>query len=221
MIQIFDCEQGTPEWKAARLGIPTASEFATVMRTKGKAADGSSKERRTYIHKLIGEILTGEPAESYSNPHMERGKVMEDEARDFYALQTNTDPERVGFIRNGHKGASPDSLIGKSGGLEIKTALPHIQIERLLRNELPSEHVAQVQGNLWVSEREFWDFVSYWPKLPLFVKRVYRDEAFIKELSGAVDHFNGELQQTLERIRRYGQAPEKRTEELKILLAAG
>lgn len=207
MIQIVDCEQGSDEWKAARLGIPTASEFVTVMRTKGKAGDGSSKERRTYMHKLIGEILTGEPAESYTNAHMERGKAMEDEARDLYAFMHDIEPQRVGFIRDGQKGASPDSLLGKDGGLEIKTALPHIQIDRLLRDEVPAEHVAQVQGNIWVSGREWWDFCSYWPKLPLFVKRVYRDDAFIADLSRAVDHFNGELQQTLERIRRYGTKP--------------
>ena len=31
MIQIIDCEQGTPEWFAARLGIPTASRFSDVL----------------------------------------------------------------------------------------------------------------------------------------------------------------------------------------------
>lgn len=221
MVEIITCEQGGPEWAAARLGIPTASEFATVMRTKGKAADGSSKERRTYMHKLIGEILTGEPMESYTNAHMERGKVMEDEARDLYAMLTDVEPERVGFIRNGQKGASPDSLIGTDGGLEIKTALPHIQVDRLLKNELPSEHVAQVQGNIWTAEREWWDFCSYWPKMPLLKVRVHRDDKFIADLSDAVDRFNDELQTVLATVRRYGMSPAKRTAELHELLAAG
>jgi hypothetical protein len=79
---------------------------------------------------------------------MERGKLMEDEARDLYAFQTGALSQRVGFIRNGDKGASPDSLIGDKGGLEIKSAAAHIQIKRLLADELPSEHKAQVQGNL-------------------------------------------------------------------------
>lgn len=199
-IQIVECEQGSGDWFSARLGIPTASEFSTVM------AKGEGKTRKAYMLKLAGEIVTGEPAESYTNQHMERGKILEDEARDLYAFQKNADPIRVGFVRNGMKGASPDSLLGDNGGLEIKTALPHIQIDRLMRDELPSEHKAQVQGSLWVCEREFWDFVSYSsPKLPLFVKRIYRDNGYIANLAGEVDRFNDELAKVVEFIRKYGR----------------
>lgn len=202
MMQIINCEQGTPEWFAARAGLVTASEFQTLLMS-GRSG-GESKTRLTYMRKLAGEIITGEPAESFTNVHMERGKVMEDEARDLYAFMTDCDPERVGFIVNGRCGASPDSLIGDDGGLEIKTKLPHLQIELLEKGEVPNEHIAQVQGGMWVAEREWWDFVSYWPKLPLFVKRVYRDEAFMKKLSVAVDQFNEELDALVSRIRFFG-----------------
>lgn len=199
MLEIFDIEQGGDEWLNARLGIPTASRFATVM------AKGDGKTRGEYMRKLAGEILTGEPSETFSNAHMERGHEMEDEARETYAFISDADIQRVGFIRSGNKGASPDSLVGASGGLEIKTALPHIQIDRLERNRLPPEHVAQVQGNLWVSEREFWDFMSYWPKLPPLIVRVHRDEPYIKQMAGEIDRFNDELAALIERIRRYGE----------------
>jgi hypothetical protein len=202
MMQIFDDPQGSPEWFAARMGIPTASEFATVMAIGPKG--GKSVGRVAYLNKLAGEILTGEPMPSFSNEDMERGKLMEDEARDLYAFTHGVEPQRVGFIRNGDKGASPDSLIGDKGGLEIKSAAAHIQISRLLADELPSEHKAQVIGSMWVVEREWWDFASYCPKLPLFVKRVYRDEEYIKRLANEVDLFNTELRQTVEFIRRYG-----------------
>jgi hypothetical protein len=205
-MQIIECEQGTPEWLAARAGIPTASEFHTVMAV-GKQG-GKSVTRKAYLNKLVGEILTGEPMANYVSADMDRGKLMEDEARDLYAFMTDEDPLRVGFIRNGDKGASPDSLIGDKGGLEIKSAAAHIQVERLIADELPSEHRAQVQGSLWVAEREWWDFVSYCPKLPLFVKRVYRDEEYIKKLTKEVELFNIELQQTVEYIRRYGAKSE-------------
>lgn len=201
-IQIVDCEQGTPEWRAARAGIPTASEFHTIM-AKGKDG-GASITRRKYLYSLAGEVLTGEPIDSYSNPHMERGKAMEDDARRLYAFMADADPLQVGFIRSGNKGASPDSLVGDNGGLEIKTALPHIQIDRLERDRLPPEHVAQVQGGLWVAEREWWDFVSFWPKLPMLKVRVYRDEEYIKTMSDEIDRFNAELAELVERIRRYG-----------------
>lgn len=199
MMQVFtDLEQGSPEWFAARAGIPTASRFATVM------AKGEGKTRSEYMRKLAGEILTGEPSEQFSNIHTDRGNAMEDEARETYAFINDAEIQRVGFIRNGNKGASPDSLVGTNGGLEIKTALPHIQIDRLERDRLPPEHKAQVQGNLWISEREWWDFVSYWPRLPVLTVRVYRDEEYIKTLSDEIDRFNDELAALVERIRNYG-----------------
>jgi hypothetical protein len=203
MMQIIECEQGTIGWLLARAGIPTASEFHTVMAV-GKQG-GKSLTRTAYLNKLAGEILTGEPMTSYSNGDMERGKLMEDEARDLYAFQNALEPQRVGFVRNGEKGASPDSLIGDKGGLEIKSAAAHIQVARLLDGGLPSEHKAQVQGNLWVCEREWWDFCSYCPKLPLLQVRVYRDETYIAKIANEVDLFNIELQQTVEFIRKYGQ----------------
>lgn len=203
MIQVFNMDQGGDEWFQARLGIPTASKFATVM------AKGEGKTRSEYMRKLAGEIITGEVTESFSNSHTERGKEMEDEARQTYAFINSVEPELVGFIRNGDKGASPDSLIGVIGGLEIKTALPHIQIDRLERNRLPPEHKAQVQGNLWISDREWWDFVSYWPRLPMLCVRVFRDEDYIKTMSDEIDRFNDEKAALIERIRSYGQEPAK------------
>lgn len=196
---ILDVEQGSPEWFACRLGIPTSSEFATVL-AKGKNG-GESKTRRTYMLKLIGERLTGEAQESYTNAHMERGKIMEEEARNAYAFLTDNEPSRVGFIRNGGKGCSPDSLIGNDGLLEIKTKLPHLQLEVLLGREMPPEHTAQVQGEIWTSEREWCDFTSYWPKLPLFVKRIYRDDVYIKTLDKAVEIFLNELTDLQAKIR--------------------
>lgn len=202
MLEVFDCDQNSLAWFEARRGLPTASEFSTVMAT-GRGG-GESKTRRTYMLKLAGEIVTGEVQEGFSNAHTERGHEMEPDARNLYALMTDARPELVGFIRNGQKGASPDSLIGADGLLEIKTKLPHLLIDVLLKDEFPAEHKHQCQGALWVSEREWIDIAVYWPKLPLFIKRAYRDEAFIKELSAAVDAFNSELAEVVEKVRKYG-----------------
>lgn len=198
-MEVFDFDQGSEAWHRARLGIPTASEFATLI-ARGKDG-GDSKTRRTYLYKLAGEIITGEPMDSYSNSHMDRGKAMEDEARDAYAFIANVEPQCVGFIRNGRKGASPDSLIGDAGMVEIKTKLPHLMVETILRGEFPPEHVAQCQGQLWVAEREWVDIAVYWPGFPLFVKRATRDEAYIRKLASAVDDFNAELDEIVARVR--------------------
>lgn len=200
MIQIHQCEQGSPEWFECRLGIPTASMFATV-RASGKGG-GESVTRRDYLYKLAGEVLTGEPMDSYSNGHMERGHEMEGAAREMYAFVRDAEPELVGFISNHGAGASPDSLIGDDGLLEIKTKLPNRHIEALFRDDIPPEHRAQCQGQLWIAEREWLDLAIYWPKLPLIVRRVTRDEAYIRELADAVNAFNGELADVVARVRR-------------------
>lgn len=237
-MQIFNCEQGTPEWFEARKGIPTASEFSTVMAegrqgllpaaimdamvkggctaeqvaaaVKAARAPGASpsQARLKYMRTLAGEIIRGTPEEEgYSNAHMERGKVMEDEARDFYAFTRGVEPISVGFIREGNAGCSPDSLIGETGGLEIKSAIASVQIERLEKQELPSEHKAQVQGSLWVTGREWWDFLSYAEGLPPLVVHVERDEEYIAKLATAVEKFNSELADLVERVRGYDALP--------------
>lgn len=201
-MQIIDCEQGTPEWLAARAGIPTASEFACIL-ASGRGGS-ESKTRRTYLYKLAGEVITGEPMQSFSNGHMERGHEMEPVARDAYAFMRDADPQPVGFIRNGRAGASPDSLLGNDGLLEIKTKLPHLLVETILRDDMPPEHRAQCQGQLWIAEREWVDIAVYWPGMPLFINRSYRDEEFIKTLAAAVDQFNAELDEIVTKVRRYG-----------------
>lgn len=199
MMQIIDCEQGSPEWFAARAGIPTASQFATVMASGRGGAE--SKTRRTYMLKLAGEIITGDPMNSFSDAHTERGHEMEPEARNFYAFRHDIDPQLIGFIRNGDAGASPDSLIGDNGLLEIKTKLPHLLIDVTLRGEFPPDHKAQCQGQLWIAEREWIDLICYWPKMEPFLVRAYRDEEYIKQLAQAVDQFNDELAEIVARLK--------------------
>lgn len=198
--EIIDCEQNSDEWTRARMGIPTASMFATVL-AKGKDG-GASKTRQTYLHKLAGEIITGEPSENYYNAHMERGHVMEAEARDLYCFVHDAPLTRVGFVKRGPCGCSPDSLIGDDGILQIKTAFPHILIEHILADKFPPEHMAQCQGELYVTERAWLDIAIYWPKMPLFVKRIKRDEDYIAKLVHALDDFNYELNVIVTRLRK-------------------
>ena len=193
--------------------------MVTASRFKDVLAKGEGKTRRSYMLQLAGELLTGEPHEGFMTADMERGHEMEPDARNMYALMTDANPELVGFIRNGAKGCSPDSLVGDVGMLEIKTKLPHLLIDVLLRDEFPAEHKAQCQGALWVAEREWIDIAVYWPRLPLFIKRAYRDEAYIAGLAAAVDAFNAELAETVERIRSYGMADRQR-EQFRASVAA-
>lgn len=207
-LEIFEGEQGTEEWHAFRLGLPTASCFSDVM-ASGKGG-AESQTRTTYMEKLIGERLSGQPMWSYQNEHTERGHEMEDEARRLYAMVADIEPQKVGCMRRIDLGAaaSPDSLVGDNGLLEIKTKLPHLQVKALRRlkkfqgnRRVPPEHMDQLQGQLLISGRRWVDFVSYWPGMPLFLVRVTRDEEAIAQLETGIRAFNAELALVLESIR--------------------
>lgn len=185
------------------MGIPTASEFKKVVTIKKDASE--KKTRIEYLDLLAAEIISGMPSENdYTNPHMERGKEQEDEARANYAFIASVNPQKVGFVRNHAFGAgcSPDSLIGDDGGLEIKCCLRKIQMRRLREGTLPAEFKWQVQGSMWVTGRKWWDFVSYAPGLRPLIVHVPRDEATIQIIAAAVMQFNNELAEIVAAERR-------------------
>lgn len=196
-MQIHNMPQGSPDWFAARRGIPTASKFKDVL------AKGEGKTRLSYLSFLAAEIITGEPGESYKSQDMERGHVMEPMARDYYATAMDVIPDGVGFITNGRKGGSPDSLIGRDGLLEIKTCKPSVLIELLRKDQFPPEHRLQCQGNLWIAERDYIDIICFWPKMPALIKRMYREEGLIGKLRSEINQFNDDLDALVERIRGY------------------
>lgn len=196
----YDIEQNTPEWYELRRGLVTASEFSTVL-AHGKGGKGTpSVGRRKYMLTLISDRIGGAPSDGYSNRQMERGKAMEADAlRLYHAL--HAEPTRVGFVkRDDDVGCSPDAFVGESGMVQVKTAEPCIQLERVLSPALPAEHVCQVQGELWVCEREWSDFVSYWPGLPLMVERVYRDEKAITSIELGVTMFLNEMHELMAQL---------------------
>jgi hypothetical protein len=201
---IHDVPQGEPEWHALRRGRPTASNFAAIL------AKSEQRAMRTgYLRKLAAEMLTGETMpEGYVSPDMRRGSEQEAAARDAYVLVTDAELTRVGIGIDdelcGGVGASPDSLIGDDGGLEIKSARPDILIGILKRETIPPEHMAQVQGNMLVFARSYWDLVVYAPKMPLARFRVPRDEEYCARLAKEIAAFNQEKAELVDWVRRYG-----------------
>lgn len=155
-------EQGSEAWLHERLGHVTASCFSDVM------AKGQGITRIKYMRRIVGERLTGKLMESYFNRDMQRGHEQEPYARMAYEAMTGNIVQETGFIKHPFlmAGCSPDGLIDDIGGVEIKSVLPTVQIETIERGGYPFEHAAQIQGSLWVTGREWWDFVSYSPDMP-------------------------------------------------------
>jgi hypothetical protein len=210
MMEVFvDIEQNSDAWREVRAGLVTASCFSQIL------AKGEGKTRAAYMRRLAAEIITGEPLENFSNQAMERGHALENEARNLYAFMHDVEPKQIGFIRNGRKGCSPDSLIDDNAMLEIKTQRGDLLIETILKGGFPSCHFAQVQGQLWVAEREWCDLLIYWPGLPPFIKRAYREEQYIDDLALAINQFNEDLDGLVGRIRAYGGLSEAKPSDLK------
>ena len=183
-MRIIDCEQGTDEWLAARLGIPSASMYGKIITTQGKW----STQADSYINQLVAEVLTGERTPVYQNEHMTRGTELEPEARRMYEFISDNKVDEVGFCMHDtlEAGASPDGLIGDDGGLEIKCPAASTHVEYLRGDTLPSKYKQQVMGCLWITGREWWDFMSYYPNMKPLIVRVECDEEYIAELEKCV-----------------------------------
>lgn len=195
--------QQTDEWFAKRLGKATASKFKDVMAT---IKAGEAATRRNYRVQLVVERLTGKKEDSYTNAAMTWGNETEPLARIAYECRTGLFVEQVDFVDHPHlmAGASPDGLIGDDGGLEIKC--PHqsaVHVETI-QSGMPSEHMAQVQGAMWITGRKWWDFVSYDPRMPehlqLYVQRIERDDKYIAELEAKVTAFLCEVESTIKQL---------------------
>jgi len=194
-------EQRTEEWHSARLGKATASRVADIVaRTKS----GYSTSRANYAAQLVCERLTGVAAEPFVNAAMQWGSEKEPEAQRLYEFEHDAEVVKVGFIdhpRIAMSGASPDGFIGDAGLVEVKCPITSTHIETVLGRSVPGKYLAQMQWQMAVTGRQWCDFVSYDPRLPLhlrlFVRRVHRDDALIGELEGEVAGFLAEIDATL------------------------
>ena len=200
-MKIIDCIQSSVQWHELRFGKVTASKFSAVL------AKGQGKTRKSYMMQLAAEILTGQQQDSYSNSAMEWGTEQEPNARKYYEAVNNCKVEQVGFVeRDEWIACSPDGLVGDDGLIEIKCCNSTTYITTILANKMPTTHIPQVQGQLWVCERKYCDFVSYDPRVkdrPFFCKRVYRDETFIKELEVQVVMFVEELKEMIDKLVKH------------------
>jgi len=195
MIELI--EQGTDEWKMLRCGKVTASRVADII---AKTKSGYSASRDNYMAQLICERLTNSVAESFTNAAMQHGTETEPLARLAYEVNQNVLVDEIAFVLHPTiqmSGASPDGLVGNEGLLEIKAPNTATHIETLLSETVPTKYYTQMQFQLASTGRKWCDFVSFDNRLPeelqLFVKRVPRDDVFIKQTEDAIVKFLAEL----------------------------
>jgi hypothetical protein len=189
----LDVVQGSDEWRQARVGLPTASGFDSLLTAKTLKPSTSA---HGYLCKLMAEHYLGRPLEDAETGFIGRGRAMEEEGLSWYEMARDVAVERVGLCLSDDRryGCSPDGLVGDDGGLEVKVPAAHVQIKYLLDpSALVSDYRGQVQGNLLVTHRKWWDLVSYNPEIPPVVMRVKRDDEYLSLLVPILADFLGRL----------------------------
>lgn len=197
--------QRDDDWFDARLGKATASRFKDVMATLKNG--NPAQAQQDYLTELVVERLTQQPVQKFATAAMNWGTEQEAAARLAYERHADIEVQETGFVAHDKlmAGCSPDGLVYWDGLLEIKCPWnTSVHINTLL-DGMPSEHTAQIQGQMWITGRDWCDFVSYDPRMPvelqLHVQRIERDEAFIADLERRVSSFLSEVGKQVEALR--------------------
>lgn len=182
-------EQGSIEFLMQRVGHCTGSRFKDVMDFQKSGKEGA--KRAAYRMELVIERLTGRPVDHYVNDVMAWGSEHEPAARMMYEARTGAMVVEQGFLHHltvPMVGGSVDGFVGDDGIIEIKCPTTATHIKTLLASEC--EHLPQIMGYLWLTNRKWADFVSFDPRMPdglqLYVQRIERDDDYIAELAGNV-----------------------------------
>jgi len=197
---INDIDQSSDEWLDLRMGFVTASRFKDVM------AKGAGKTRKSYMIEIASEIITGQREEKFNSSHMEWGTETEPQARAMYELETGHSVDEIAFAHfdDVKIGCSPDGLVGDDGLVEFKCPKTTTQIETYLSGKMPTGHKAQVQGQLWVMDRQWCDFISFDPRINgvsgYFMQRIERDDEYMEQLGIECDKFIKELNEMIDKL---------------------
>lgn len=197
MIKI-DIEQGSESWFAIKAGKITGTRFAKVM------AGDSTATYKDLITDLAGEVITGEVEETYSNAIMERGILLEPEARKEYEQEIGKVTQTGICLLDDYEdwvAYSPDGLM-TNGLLEIKCPIRKTHLNYIEKSVLPNEYKWQVQGGIMVTGAKYCDFMSYYPKMKPFIIRVQPDKDMHAELMGEIDKA---IELVKGRIEKYNQ----------------
>ena len=179
--------QNSAEWDEKRIGRFTASSFGDLF---------YSDDSETYnkcIDLVVFGKYTGEKVEHISTAYMQRGHELEPHAVTDYGRRTFNETTNGGFWTLGQWiGCSPDRMVEDDGLLEIKCPAWNTHMRYLRAKLLPDIYFWQVHGQMWVTDRAWCDFFSYYPGLPPLILRVNRDasidKALERKLEKAIEH---------------------------------
>jgi putative phage-type endonuclease len=194
-----DIDQGSDEWLALRSGKITGSRISDMM------AKGSGLTRDKYKIQLAVERITGIPVPmSFKSRSMIKGGEDEPLAREYYEFVNDVDTKQVAFVlhpRIHNAGASPDSLVGDDGLLEIKCPDMTTHVNYLLTKKIPGDYMYQILWEMACTGRSWCDWMTYCKEMPIHLRsmiiRVHRNENQIATLEREAERFNEEIEQLI------------------------
>jgi len=191
-------------WMSSRLGKFTASEIGNLLTESKKKDEVFGATAKTYIHRKIHEIMSGEVKQLAPMNALEWGKSLENEAILVYEAQTGYKVENMGganpkFFEFGERaGGSPDGLIESDigqGVLEVKCPYTgETMIDYLLFNTgadllaYNKNYYAQVQFNMVCTNTNWANWVAYDPRINMLkIVHIDRDNDFCEKLIEKVE----------------------------------
>lgn len=222
-MKYIQCQQGTPEWYAARAGRITASQFACAIsvlsrksgdKNVGDPTDASDKYAAEVAIERISGMPWGEPIKPWV---LKRGNDLEPAARQGYELKTGNMAEEAGvcFTDDGVFGYSTDGMVnpqieviegvevflGTEGLIEIKCPVDGLKVLNIWRTGDVSEYWEQMQGGMWITGAKWCDFIMFVPELAnvgrdVYIQRVVRDEDFIASMERRLLAFAQRVEQS-------------------------
>ena len=170
------------DWLALRAGKFTGSNFFIML--------GNSETKKKMILEKATEHILGKPCnkDHYINADMLRGIEQESIARKLYMQETFNEVKEVGFIeRDEYSGVSPDGLVGEQGIIEIKCPKDTVFVEQSITEKIKPEYYTQIQYALYITGRQWCDYVAYNENFPLLIRRYERDEEYIEKIKNALE----------------------------------
>lgn len=210
---IIHTEQRSEDWFLARLGRLTGSRAADMLST---IKSGEAAARRDLRTQLVVERLTQTlQEESFVNAAMQRGMDLEPAAFAAYEARTGLVAQRTGFLAHTTLaiGCSLDGHVGDFEGItEFKCPKSATHLRYLRSNEVPADYLPQITHNLWVSDAQWCDFLSFDDRFPVtlqtFLVRVERDDKAIAAYRDKALAFLQEVDRDVQAVRTLADLPD-------------